>query len=298
MRRIPQEVRESQITDAANLKGHIFKGFLGGYVNKDSRLIIECTKHGEWNPTISNYLKNNGCAKCHVDNNRLKNAIDRVKSKLPNHVKFISLCGEYINQNSKVLIECEVHGRSTKSVTDIINKNSFCKKCGRESVGVQRRLPLETVINRVVEKCQLNGYEFLSFVDSYKGKLSSIRLECKDHGVWETKYDAFMGSRYGCPNCRHHGYKPDVDGYLYILRSTCGQFMKIGITNDPDTRLNELKWYTPFEFNNIELMKSNGKNVQVIEKGLHTIYESAQMKGFNGATEWFKWDSSVVDMMR
>lgn len=298
MKRIPQGVRETQIIEVALKHGHSFKGFIGEYINKDSRILIECPEHGEWDTSISNYIRNGSCRKCTIKSRRLTDVKDRVKSKLPKHISFVSFIGEYINQRSKIIIECDTHGRSVKSITDIINKNSFCKKCGNESVGLHKRLPLEVVKNRLNKKCDDNGYEFVGFEGCYIGKMTLVKIKCSDHGVWVTKFDNFMKSKYGCPNCRNHGYKISSDGFLYILRSTCGQFMKIGITNDLSVRLNELKWYTPFEFNVLETMKSTAESVQIIEKGLHSIYVSAGMKGFNGATEWFKWDSSVIDIMR
>lgn len=298
MKRIPQGVRETQILEVANKNGHIFKGFNDVYVNKESRITMSCPTHGEWNTTIANYIRNGNCRQCQIQSRRDNGITEKIKDCLPPHVSFVSFVDGYTNQRSKVIIKCDIHGESTKSVTDIVNKNSFCKNCGFESTRLKRKLNINDVESRVIDKCQIKGYEYRGLVDGYTNNQSSIILRCPSHGEWVTTFQTFMKSKHGCPNCRNHGYKTGTDGFLYILRSTCGQLMKIGITNNLDVRLSELKWYTPFEFNVIETMKSTAESVQVIEKGLHSIYVPAGMRGFNGATEWFKWDSSVINMMR
>lgn len=74
--------------------------------------------------------------------------------------------------------------------------------------------------------------------------------------------------------------------------------MKIGITTNFDRRLSELKCSTPFEFDVMELYNVEGIAVRDIEKVLHELSESANLQGFNGATEWFKYDGDIVETGR
>lgn len=298
MKRIPQETRELQIREVASNKGHLFKGFMSGYENKSSKLIIQCPNHGEWNPSIENYLRNKGCPECNVESRRLSDVEDHICKSLPSHINFVRFQSGYRNQRSKVVIHCNDHGGSVKSVTDIINKSSYCRECGFSNTSLKRRSSIESVITNIESKCKRNGYSFKGFVDGYKNNSSFIILECHKHGVWVTRYANFMKSRHGCPNCRNHGYKQSINGYVYLLRSTCGCYMKIGITNDPQVRIKELKWYTPFDFNLSELIKMDAQSAIIIEKGLHSMFDSANMNGFNGATEWFLWDDTVNDVLR
>lgn len=290
-------MRELQVREVAGNKGHLFKGFVDGYKNKSSKLIIKCGQHGEWYPSIENYLRNKGCPKCYTESRRLSDIEDRIRKSLPSHVEFLRFQNTYCNQQSKIVIRCNDHGESVKSVTDVINKSSYCRKCGFNATSSKRRNNIDHVSAMMQSKCESNNYSFKGFVDGYKNNRSFIILECSEHGGWITRYADFMKSRHGCPNCRNHGYKSSTDGYVYLLRSHCGEYMKIGITNNPQIRIKELKWFTPFDFNLIELIKMDAQSAIVIEKGLHSMFESANMKGFNGATEWFLWDGTVNDVL-
>lgn len=298
MKRISQKEREVQIINRANELGHEFVGWVDGHRNKDSKLIIRCHKHGEWNPMLSNYIRNGRCRQCVVDSNRLQNPEERIKSSLPSHIKFDGFVDGYKNQSSKVFVHCELHGRSKKSVTDIINKNSFCKKCGTNIVREIKKLGESEASERIEAKCKKFGYRFIGFIDGYKNRSAEITLSCSEHGEWTTKFVNFIDSRKGCPDCGKHGYAKSKDGYLYILRSSCGMHMKIGITNDPDTRLKELSRCTPFDFQLIEIAKSSGIKIHDAEIEMHKKFDSSNMKGFNGATEWFIWDEMVIDLFK
>lgn len=66
--------------------------------------------------------------------------------------------------------------------------------------------------------------------------------------------------------------------------------MKIGITNNPKQRFSELRSKTPFHFVVLALYKMRGEFAPLIEKGVHQLGENSGLKGFGGATEWFKSD--------
>ena len=85
---------------------------------------------------------------------------------------------------------------------------------------------------------------------------------------------------------------------MYLLKSKCDKFFKVGITNNIKRRLVELKRVTPFEFVTLVCVESDGHNVVEIEKTFHEHFNSANMKGFNGSTEWFVWDNSVTDWFK
>lgn len=295
MKMIPQHERESQIIDLARKNGHEFLGWLSEYKGKDSKMVIKCPKHGTWNPTASNYLRKGSCRKCLIEGRRTKDIDLLIKEKLPNHVSFVKFEREYKNQNSKVIIKCDKHGESKKTLSDIINKNSFCKACGIKRTSEKRMTGEFLASKKAIEKCNEYDYSFNGFVDGYKNKLSKLKVTCPKHGSWETSFCNFTQSREGCPSCGLHGYVKSKDGYLYMLKSKCGNFVKIGITNNPEIRLKELKYFTPFEFSICGLKEGSGEEIYNKEKEIHKMFDSAKMSGFNGATEWMVFDSKIED---
>lgn len=298
MKRIPQKEREVQIIKRAEELGHEFIGFLDGYKNKESKLIIRCKKHGDWNPAIENYVRNGRCRQCVIDSQRSKNPQKRINKETPSHIHFVRFVGEYKNQETKAVVKCDFHGYSTKSVTDLLNKNSYCTECGKKRVWAVKSLGEKESTLRILKKCKVKGYSFLGLVDGYSDRSSRVKISCPAHGDWETSYMNFMDSKHGCPSCGKHGFKIDKPATIYLLRSSCGQWMKIGITNDLNTRKSSLELSTPFDFNVIELINGDGSYIAAKEKEAHSLFTNARMKGFNGATEWFFWDHSVLSFFK
>jgi len=80
--------------------------------------------------------------------------------------------------------------------------------------------------------------------------------------------------------------------HLYFITSTDMEYVKIGISNNVDKRLKQLKKSTPFD---IELYKSVDYG-GVYEHSLHTTYKSNNTTfdtAFDGSTEWFILDDKL-----
>lgn len=301
MRRIPQKEREVQITKRASELDHEFIGFLDGYKNKESKLIIRCKKHGDWNPAIENYVRNGRCNQCVIESRRLdiKDVEKRVKESLNDDQTAVGVVGKYINLNSRFKVNCNHHGEWESSILHIIHSKSGCPRCGHQVVAMKRRSPLDLVLKRIDSILSKDGkYTFVSLDGDYKNSKSRVILSCKDHGEWSVDISTILANRVGCQSCSKAGFKPHDDAYLYILRSDCGRFFKVGISNNLKRRMVELKRSTPFAFSNIHVTRGIGREIRDMEKTLHGEFTSACMKGFSGATEWFIWSDSITERVK
>lgn len=98
-----------------------------------------------------------------------------------------------------------------------------------------------TAEERVEQINKLDNILFLSWVDSYKNCYSKAKVICSlDWHEWSAAVNNLLNGR-GCPRCAKYGFQLDKTGYLYALRSECGRYVKIGISNDPKRRHNELQ---------------------------------------------------------
>lgn len=68
----------------------------------------------------------------------------------------------------------------------------------------------------------------------------------------------------------------------------------MAISNDPSQRIQRLRRQTPFEFEPIEIIKTYGEIAPQLEKLCHDALPSAGLTGFDGATEWMRFDGAVV----
>ena len=133
------------------------------------------------------------------------------------------------------------------------------------------------------------GYAF----SVYQSSKNKVFIHCLEHGMFEQSPNHHLRG-VGCPGCAKSGFDRTKVGFLYILRSCCGQYMKIGITNNPEQRHNKLKRATPFSFKRIELIEGPGEQIANLEIELLAEYQPVEFtETFNGYSEWRLWDDSI-----
>lgn len=169
-----------------------------------------------------------------------------------------------------------------------------CRVCGAERMKKQQRKLASEFISDAVA---VHGEKYDYSKTTYINRNTPVTIICEIHGEFEQKpYNHLRGS--GCQACASTCFDSSKPCSLYILKGREYDFMKIGITTNFDRRLSELKCNTPFEFDVMELYSVEGIAVRDIEKVLHRLSDSANLKGFNGATEWFKYDGDIVETSR
>lgn len=297
MRKLSRSAREEQLHGLLNGTLFTFVEWPDGFTNNKSRVTLNCPKHGDWSTGFTNVLKGTRCSKCRLEDrtHNENDVISLIESRLKKGQRFISFKGGYENNYSRATLQCEKHGIWECSALHIIHSGSGCRKCGHEMTGFKRSTPLNVVIERL---SNIDDYEFVGFENGYKNSNSKVLLKCSKHGKWVTTVASVSSNRHGCPSCSKNGFDPSSKGYLYLLKSKCSELFKVGITNNIKRRVVELKRVTPFEFTILDYIKSDGCNVIEIEKAFHKYFNNANMKGFNGSTEWFTWDDSVVEWFK
>lgn len=134
--------RFSHNTDKFIQKAKLKHGDRYGYskVNykKDGiKVIIECFEHGFFEQTPSNHLRGQGCYKCGI----LKTIRRMVKTTEQFIIEAIEIHGDkykydkvnYIKNNIKVEIKCNVHGYFYQTPSDHLSGKD-CRKCGNEKI--------------------------------------------------------------------------------------------------------------------------------------------------------------------
>ena len=255
----------------------------------NDKIIVSCDFGHKWESLIINTIhKKSGCPHCY--GNAKKNENDVVDSvNAIDCVRFISFDGEYRNSTSKINVECTVCGHN-KSVyiNQLLHRKKFCPKCAGNY-----RYTLDEYIEKINE---MDCIEYIGTSSSYRNIKSKVKVKCsKCENEWESSIDNVLRG-FGCPSCAKSGYDQTKKGYLYLLKSKCGMYMKIGISNNYQDRVKRLSVATPFEFF-VECVaeSENGSLISSEESRLHKEYCTAGFNGFDGATEWFLFDSSVID---
>lgn len=262
------------------------------YIKANLKLTITCRSHGDFIQKANNHLTGNGCPTCaNKIQMTTEEFIDKARKVHGDKYDYSkSECKSYLH---KITIKCNDHGYFKQSYENHL-KGMGCRVCGAERMKKQQRKLASEFISDAVA---VHGGKYDYSKTTYINRNTPVTIICEQHGEFKQKpYNHLRGS--GCQTCASTCFDSSKPCSLYILKSREYDFMKIGITTNFDRRLSELKCSTPFEFDVMELYSVEGVAVRDIEKVLHELSESANLQGFNGATEWFKYDGDIVETAR
>ena len=266
---------------------------LVNYVRVDVKVKIICKKHGIFEQVPNSHLQGVGCPHCGTEsmvNKRVRRVHEFINlaNNKHNHLYDYSLV-EYINSQTKIKIKCKIHGLFEQSPSNHL-RGKGCPLCANMVTGNKLRSNAETFISRA-NTVHNNQYDYSKV--KYVNARSSVTITCSEHGCFLQSPDNHLKG-VGCPGCAKSGFDRNKTGFLYVLRSDCGRYMKIGITHNPKQRYNKLKRDTPFSFKRIELIEGPGDQIADLEKELLSCYQPAEFtETFDGYSEWRLWDDSI-----
>ncbi len=288
MKRIPEEIRIQQINSLPNIS---FVRWSCGYTTKDSKAVCRCSVDSfEWAASVHRLVNNRtGCPEC--AGNAPPPSRHRIESiNKRGDISFLRWLDGYKNHKSKAVVKCLVDGFEwAASVNSLLRAGAHgCPQCANN-----RRWTAE---ERIVQINALPNIFFVRWVGRYRNCYSKAVCLCRIDGTeWAARVDNLVNNGQGCPRCAKTGFNPAKPATLYVLRSECGDMVKIGISNDHDQRHKRLRRSTPFNWACVELINScDGRLIAEWEKELHSWTEQAEFsESFDGYTEWRKWDDRL-----
>ena len=100
------------------------------YINKDSKIIIICPEHGQFEQIANNHMRGKGCAKC-KPNYKLSQT-DFIEKSILIHGNYYDYSKvNYVRNKDKVTIICPRHGEFVQEANSHL-QGVGCKKCGIE----------------------------------------------------------------------------------------------------------------------------------------------------------------------
>jgi hypothetical protein len=139
----------------------------------------------------------------------------------------------YVAARKKWKCECLTCGQIVTPMFNSIQQGQFgCKDCGIKRASDKKTFTQEEAKDSMLEA----GFEPLEPYVHSETKWKVRCQKCKKI-CYPTLHNAKMGS--GCPSCAKSGFDPNEDGFLYFLQHEIWEMLQIGITNNPDKRLNQ-----------------------------------------------------------
>ena len=285
---------ETFIKKAREVHGDRYDYSKSVYVNNKRKVTIICPEHGDFEQTPANHIQGQCCPSCGV--------VSRASAQALTTPEFIERARQvhgdrydydrtvYVNRNLKVIITCPEHGDFEQIPANHM-QGKGCSSCGVVSSASAQTLTTEEFI---LKARAVHGGRYDYSKSVYVNAFTKVIITCTEHGDFE-QLPSGHASGKGCASCANHGYQPNKRGYLYFLLDTeTHSRLKIGISNDPAQRLRTLRRQTPFEFEPMEIIETAGEIAPQLEKLCHDALPSADLTGFDGATEWMRFDGATV----
>lgn len=258
------------------------------YSSNKKKMKITCPEHGDFEQRAKDHLRGNGCPSCADDVPTTEEFIAKAHAVHGDRYDYGRTV--YVRSSDTVTITCPEHGDFPQTPSSHLTGNG-CPKC----CWLARRLTTEEFIEKARE---VHGSRYRYDRTVYVTTFNKVTITCPEHGNFKQTPSAHL-TGHGCPKCATRGFNPDKQAYLYILLDTeTHSRVKIGISNVPDQRLAILKRVTPFTLERIDLFETPPTETLQIEKFCHSQLESANLTGFDGATEWFKFDGGKLEALR
>ena len=177
-----------EFIDKAN-KVHNFKFDYSkvNYKNTETKIVINCKHHGDFEQIPNNHLQGAGCPNCF--GNKKLNDKEFIEKAIEKHEgKYNYAETKYINNRTKIIIICKEHGKFLQTPSSHLNGNG-CPNCNSS----KGELTLEAIFKKfgIEFKQQYRVPEVVSNyeIDFY---LPRYRLLVEFHGIQHYNYIPFF----------------------------------------------------------------------------------------------------------
>jgi very-short-patch-repair endonuclease len=104
---------------------------------------------------------------------------------------------EYINNTTKIIITCPIHGDFFQTPKNHI-AGQGCKKCGYTKILQKNR---HTTLDIIAKCVEIHGDTYDYTLVDYVNYYTKIKIQCKKHGIFQQTPKSHILKKSGCPKC-------------------------------------------------------------------------------------------------
>lgn len=258
------------------------------YVTSKKKVTITCPEHGDFEQVAKDHLLGKGCRTC-GGRKKISTAEFLESARRVHGDKYDYTGVRYLNNKTNVVISCPEHGSFNQRPGHHLS-GAGCPSCAGNIIKTTKQF--------IEEAVRVHGGTYSYDRSVYRGAYVKTFITCSEHGDFEQTPSGHLQGK-GCYLCSPGGFNSDKPAYLYVLLDTeTHSRVKIGVSNRPDARLHHLKRETPFTLERIDLFETVPEITLQIESFCHSQLDSANLSGFDGATEWFEFDGAKLEALR
>jgi very-short-patch-repair endonuclease/Zn finger protein HypA/HybF involved in hydrogenase expression len=184
------------------------------YINARTHVKIICPLHGEFYQLPYNHTLGKGCKNCaiHLNSDNLKKTKEQfVKDAMSVHGdKYIYNNSKYINDSTKIEIECPLHGTFSQVPNKHLQGNG-CPGCKIQKTKDTNRSKHTLIFPKKSSQIHNNYYDYSKV--NYKNSRTPVEIICPKHGSFFTIPCNHLLGR-GCPICSQSYGEKKIEGFL------------------------------------------------------------------------------------
>lgn len=200
--------KEIFITKAQEVHGEKYNYSLVNYINSETKVIIICEEHGQFEQIPHSHLQKAGCPKCALDVTIKRNKLLAFtnekfieKANIVHNNEYTYPLLNYINNTTKIKIMCNIHGEYKQTPASHLN-GTGCILCGRDKTTKALTCSTEDFIEKA-NNMHKNIYEYKR--TRYINSAEKVIITCKKHGDYKQQAGSHLRG-CGCPKCIPSGY--------------------------------------------------------------------------------------------
>lgn len=172
------------------------------YINNETKGIVICHKHGEFNHDPHTLSRGKGCPKCSKEkayiNSRLTNDefIKRAMEKYNGEHTYEKTDVNKRDEDGKIIVACKKHGDFKINPIRYLHDRG-CPMCGRERMST---LQAKTVEDFIIDARKVHGNKYDYTKVEYINEQTPVKIICPIHGEFTQTPNAHLAGR-GCQTC-------------------------------------------------------------------------------------------------
>lgn len=189
---------EQFINKARKIHGIKYDYSRVNYTSNNTKVIIICPEHGEFEQTPGSHTNGSGCPQCSRE--ATTKAISHTKESFVEKAKEIHgdkydySKVDYKNLDSRIIIICPKHGEFIQKASQHLRGNK-CRKCSIENRSHNK--------NKFIERARkIHGYKYNYSKVICNNLKDKVIIICPEHGEFVQKAQHHINKRSnGCPEC-------------------------------------------------------------------------------------------------
>jgi hypothetical protein len=194
------KTKQEFITESQNIHGDKYDYSKVEYTNYNTKVIIICKIHGEFEQMPLNHLKGKNCAKC---SGKYKPSqiefINNLKEKYANKFDYSKIL--YKTNKNKIILTCVKHNIEFQQIArDVMNGQNGCISCQKENKLIIASKITKSKEQFIMDSINTHGDKYDYSKVEYINSITKVIIICKEHGEFQQAPNSHL-SGHGCKFC-------------------------------------------------------------------------------------------------